>query len=307
MILFSKFIKIPIFVWMILTNYIRDLLYRYECVIVPNFGGFVTKKTGSKIDAQTHALYPPTKHISFNTNLKHNDGLLANYIVAIEKISYEEALKKIEFVVNSWLFEIKKSPITFDNIGVLSFNENKQFIFEPKNTANYLTSSFGLTSLTSETIRRSTSKTLPLVPVFYKYAAASVLVISLAFAGWNFTQNREQQTYLTMQEKALEQEIQQATFVISNPLPTIELKVAKKVIKKYHLIAGAFRYPKNAAKKVAQLQQKGFNPTVIGTNRWGLSQVAFKSFTSRKEAATALKSIQKNIAKDAWLLVKELP
>ncbi|MDA9349687.1 hypothetical protein N9R21_07960, partial [Polaribacter sp.] len=32
---------------MTVEKYINELLYRYDCVIVPNFGGFITNKIGA--------------------------------------------------------------------------------------------------------------------------------------------------------------------------------------------------------------------------------------------------------------------
>ena len=67
---------------MIIANYISDLLYRYDCVIVPDFGGFVANRIGAQVNNFTHTFSPPTKQITFNGLLKHNDGLLANYIAS---------------------------------------------------------------------------------------------------------------------------------------------------------------------------------------------------------------------------------
>jgi len=67
---------------MAIANYIKDLLYRYDCVIVPHFGGFVTNKTSAQIGEDSLTFYPPTKQVGFNVNLNHNDGLLANYIAS---------------------------------------------------------------------------------------------------------------------------------------------------------------------------------------------------------------------------------
>ena len=72
-----------------IANYISDLLYRYNCIIIPNFGGFVTNKISAKIDEASNMLYPPKKQITFNSHLKENDGLLANYIATSENISFE--------------------------------------------------------------------------------------------------------------------------------------------------------------------------------------------------------------------------
>ena len=76
---------------MILANSINDLLYRYNCVIIPDFGGFVTNKISAKMNKAPNTFYPPAKQITFNSHLKVNDGLLANYIASSENISFEKA------------------------------------------------------------------------------------------------------------------------------------------------------------------------------------------------------------------------
>ena len=87
---------------MSITTYISDLLYRYDCVIVPDFGGFVTNTISAKVNHFSHTFYPPTKQITFNAHLKNNDGLLANYIASSQKISFEEASVKIAALVSNW-------------------------------------------------------------------------------------------------------------------------------------------------------------------------------------------------------------
>ena len=93
--LFQSQIKIFNFVFMQFDTYISDLLYRYECVIIPDFGAFLTNSVSAQIHESTHTFYPPKKVISFNEQLKNNDGLLANYIASIEKIPFETASKKV--------------------------------------------------------------------------------------------------------------------------------------------------------------------------------------------------------------------
>ena len=65
-------------------NYISQLLYRYQCVTIPNFGAFLTEIQSAKINEETNSFYPPTKLVSFNSYLKNNDGLLANQIAQTE-------------------------------------------------------------------------------------------------------------------------------------------------------------------------------------------------------------------------------
>ena len=73
-------------------RHISSLLYRYQCVTVPGFGAFLTEIQSAQLNGSAVTFNPPTKVISFNANIKNNDGLLANHISLTEKISYEEAV-----------------------------------------------------------------------------------------------------------------------------------------------------------------------------------------------------------------------
>jgi hypothetical protein len=301
---------------MTLATYINDLLYRYDCVIVPDFGGFVTNRIGAKVNNYTHTFTPPKKLITFNKLLKHNDGLLANYIASAENISFEKASTAISLAVIKWQNELQSKSVEIDKLGVLSLNKERQIIFEPTNSVNYLTESFGLSTVVSSAISRYTEQVKPLIPTtvdekkkgipsFIKYAATAAILLTLSISGYKGYQENEQKEALAVQEKAIQKKIQSATFIISNPLPTINLNVIKEKAKPFHVIAGAFQFIENAEKKVAQLKAKGFDAKVVGVNNWGLTQVAFNSYSDRNEATNNLYKIQKTVSKDAWLLIKE--
>jgi hypothetical protein len=295
-----------------LTNYINDLLYRYDCVIVPDFGGFVTNTIGAVVN-ENHTFYPPKKQIGFNSHLSHNDGLLANYIDSVENISFEKATTAISLSVIKWKKKLQTEKVVLENLGSLSLNIENKIIFEPESTTNFLTSSFGLSNFSSQNIARS-AKATPLVvpveknrkiPVFVRYAAAVALVCTLGFATFSGLQQHKTNQEIATKKDALEKQIQSATFIITDPLPTINLSIVKKeVVKPYHIIAGAFQFEKNAEKKVQQLIKKGFEAKIIGKNKWGLTQVAFESFENRVDAEKLLLKVKRTISKDAWLFVR---
>ncbi|TXD49675.1 SPOR domain-containing protein [Polaribacter sp. IC073] len=298
-----------------LANYINDLLYRYDCVIVPDFGGFVTNRIGAKLNSDTHTFYPPTKQIAFNSHLTHNDGLLANYIASTEQISFEKAATAISLSVVKWRNELQKNAIQLENLGAISLNENQQIIFEPRKEVNFLTASFGLTPVESSSIERYRQAVKPLIPVvnatdkkgasaFIKYAATAAILLTLGVAGYSGYEQNQQKEVLAIQQIALEKKIQSATFVISNPLPTLELNVVKEVLKPYHVVAGAFQIAENADKKVKELISEGYDAKIIGVNKWGLTQVTFNSYTDKNDAINSLNKIKRTVSKDAWLLVK---
>ena len=309
---------------MTLAKYISDLLYRYECVIVPNFGGFVTNEISAKVNHFTHTFHAPSKQLTFNSHLQNNDGLLANYIATSKNISYSEAITIIEKEVESWKSSLTNEALELENIGYFHTNKEGKLIFDPTTIINYLASSFGLSPYVSPAIKRIAYKekvtnlktVTPIInsetnqrktPVFIKYAAAAAFIFALGTVGWKEYQKFEYTNLVAQsiqQQQRVEKTVQEATFVINNPLPTITLNVAKQTYN-YHIIAGAFRYPANAEKKLQQLLQKGFNAKILGINKWNLTQVSYESFNSKNSAINSLNSIRKSDSKDAWLLIKE--
>jgi len=306
-----------------LANYISDLLYRYECVIVPEFGGFVTNDKSAIIDKINNTLYPPYKQITFNSHLINNDGLLVNYIASADKIPYESALNFIRFEIGSWKEKVKDQDLFLESIGSFSLINNKLH-FEPQKKINYLPSSFGLTNVVTPDIKREVYKKnvekledkAPIIftperkktPNYLKYAAIFVLGLSaIGISGklYKDHQNNQQIVAAKEQQNLIDQKIENATFVISKPLPTLNLEVTTVNNMNFHVIAGAFRFPENAEKKLNQLKSEGYNSKILGVNKWGLTIVSFDSYESKRNAINSLNSIKRKKDKKAWLLVQK--
>lgn len=303
-----------------LSNYISDLLYRYECVIVPHFGGFVTNNKSARIDSSNNTLYPPFKQITFNSHLTNNDGLLANYIAAVDQISYDCAVNYIKFEIEAWKEKLDNQELVLDDLGAFQLLEGKLH-FEPQQTINYLTSSFGLSNVVrSEIVRESpvklakaaeAPKVIPIVekkaPNYLKYAAVFVIGLSVIGFTGKYYQNYLKEKQLVAAQKQqdlIEEKIENATFMVTKPLPALNLEI-KSSKRNFHVIAGAFRFPENAHRKVNQLQQEGYEARILGVNKWNLTVVSYGSYNSRDEALENLSLIKKNVAKDSWLLIQE--
>jgi len=306
-----------------LANYISDLLYRYECVIVPEFGGFVTNNKSAKIDKINNTLQPPYKQITFNGHLTNNDGLLANYIASADKIPYESALNFIRFEIESWKEKIKDQVLFIDPIGSFSLVDNKLH-FEPQKKVNYLPSSFGLTNVVSPEIKREVYKKevekleekAPILitperrkaPNYLKYAAIFVLGLSAIGIGGKLYKDQKTNQQIVVakeQQDLMDRKIENATFVISKPLPTLNLEVTTVDHKSFHVIAGAFRFPENAEKKLTQLKAEGYPARILGVNKWGLTIVSFDSYDSERDAINNLNSIKRKEDQKAWLLIQK--
>ncbi len=306
-----------------LANYISDLLYRYECVIVPEFGGFVSNNKSAKVDKINNTLHPPYKQITFNSHLKNNDGLLANYIASADRIPYESALNFIRFEIEIWLDKIKNDDLFLDSIGSFSLVNNKLH-FEPQKRINYLTSSFGLSNIVIPEIKREVYKKevekleekAPILitperrkaPSYLKYAAIFILGLSVLGIGGKIYKNYQTNRQIVVakeHQSIINQKIENATFVISKPLPTLNLEVNTVNNKSFHVIAGAFRFPENAKKKLSQLKAAGYHARILGVNKWGLTIVSFDSYDSERDAINNLNRIKRNEDEKAWLLIQK--
>ena len=309
-----------------LSMYIKDLLYRHECVIIPGFGAFITHFESAKIDTKTHTFYPPGKFISFNQRLQTNDGLLANYIATVENCNYETALLKVRNFSAKLSRDLTQGKTIFlENIGEFILNKEQKIEFTPEEHQNFYAGSFGLTQFVSTQITRelykSQAETIEKkAPLFFtpekrrktpylKYAAIALIAVSISgLTGLKIYEGNIKNHNITQRQKAenqLENKIQEATFVINNPLPAVTVKLVKQK-GRYHIIAGAFRIAANADKKITQLLKQGYQASLIGVNKYGLHQVAYQSFEDRKKALVALQKIKATKNPNAWLLVQDL-
>ncbi|MXN92627.1 SPOR domain-containing protein [Flavobacterium sp. Sd200] len=311
-------------------KHISALLYRYQCVTVPGFGAFLTEIQPSYLDAASHTFYPPKKLVSFNANVKNNDGLLANHIASQEKISYAEAVNAIAATTDIWKHALNgANTIYLKNLGEILLNAEGNMVFTPDVPVNYLTQSFGLSMVVSPAVKREVYKAevealeekAPIIFTperrrsysYLKYAAIFVAAIGFGLTGFKtYNDNRVAQQTLAVQQKVqqrVQQQIQEATFFIDNPLPaavTLPLKEAVKEKLSYHVVAGAYQSEANAQKAVDQLTAKGYKARKLQANKYGLYPVLYGSFANHTDAKQSMREIHKNGDKEAWILVQEL-
>ena len=305
-----------------LSKAINSLLYTNDCVTVPGFGSFIVNKFSSVYDEKNGKFYPPSRRVSFNSKIKNNDGLLANFISNEDGIDFSVAVKNIHNEVINWKKKLNKEPLVLNNIGELSYNSDENIVFSPDLDSNHFLGSFGLPSIYYKkqpdlvsTYNESTLKKYndlkvnssnSRVPDFVKYAAALVIIISTTFF-----LSKEYEEYNIQNQLILEQEnrqktiqrVESAVFDFGS-IPAIELEI-KVQPNKFHIIAGAFGVKSNADKLYNNLLSKGYNPTKLPLNDKGLIPISFDNFSNRKEAVIALRQLQMSENKDAWIFILE--
>ena len=314
-----------------LEKYISPLLFRYNCVVIPGFGAVLTHEKGASHHEKTHTFYPPTKVVSFNEQLQVGDGILVSHIATLLSITYEAALALVKEEVQLWKSELTSGhALALDGLGIFTQNSEAKISFKPYHEYNYLPASFGLQAvkvvpsveLNLSTQQSSEPVVFQLDPqyahknvgqfrkVLLRYAAAALIGVSGALSVYQSYNVHTENKRVAFQEatKEVEHKIQEATFFNSSPLSlsTVEISLAKKEAAKpsFFIIAGAFREPENASKRIAQLKKNGYEKaSYLGPNRYGLHQVSFQGFVAESEARIFLKEVQAQFAKDAWLLV----
>ena len=138
-----------------LTLYIKELLYKKDCVIVPDLGGFVAQYRSAFLHPSQHTFLPPSRRVAFNASLRTGDGLLAFHVASRLGLNYSEATEWIKEQVNGmWEKMMAGEKVILDDIGTFALDTGKRIQFEPDPNGNFLELSFGLSSLHSPAIRR---------------------------------------------------------------------------------------------------------------------------------------------------------
>ncbi len=313
-----------------LEKHVKELLFRYNMVIIPGFGALIGSRKPAKVDRRTGLFEPPAKFLSFNSILKENDGLLINHVAKKNRITVHQAEEKVRQAVAEWKNELNRNgQIGLEDIGFFIKNNDK-IIFSPYSKINYLTEAFGLKtfirkpiekpeeehivsfekSVENKSVSQADKKILILQShnlqnneskKWLKYAAAAVVALGIIAGGLKSSN-------LWIKQHA---PVNQATYITPERLP--EIIITKKNDQpsvnpetkinthSYYIIVGAFKSKANAEKLIKKLQDHGINASIPGKNEKGLYYVAYAKENSEIRAGILLNNI-KDQFKGAWIL-----
>ncbi|MEI8117082.1 MAG: SPOR domain-containing protein [Flavobacteriia bacterium] len=174
-----------------------QLILRHNCVVLPNFGGFVSKTIPAQIDFEKGILQAPYKQLLFNRNLINDDGLVVAEYARLNGLYYQEGVAQLtdftgklnaDLALGKQVSIPKLGIFTKDADGIVRFEQDRHF--------NLLLSSYGLSNVTF--VPNQVQEETPIIqlnPVsteestqknptkFWKYAAAACL---LPFAFYSF-------------------------------------------------------------------------------------------------------------------------
>ncbi|MBN09372.1 MAG: hypothetical protein CMC79_03245 [Flavobacteriaceae bacterium] len=311
---------------MTLAKCTKELLYKHECVTVPGFGAFLTRSFNFEINYNTGRFVPSRKEIIFNSLLKSNDGILANYLAEKQNISYKNALRKIEKEVLVWKQKLNTQPLYIGSLGKMWINEAKKLEFEPYGKINFDSSSFGLSTFNRPPLKiqnkaknlsiQSDKENLIFTPSTktpklkrrkkLRYTIAAIFVLCFLYTSIYFGEKYIQNQKIINQElaqKKILSNVQASTFYLGK-LNSISINVSTNSPKKhFSVIAGSFRNKKYAKRKLENLKKLGYNrAAILDINLNNMYRVAYGRFASKEEAIKLLYYIKYSLKEDAWYL-----
>jgi cell division septation protein DedD len=320
-------------------HYISELLFLHDCVILPDFGGFVGNPQSAKLNEITGILSPPSKQILFNANLKTNDGLLIIHVSNQENISQDSAKNEVIDFATQISTKLHSSKVLrIDKIGLFTLGKEGNVIFLQDSANNYSLNAFGMRATHNKTISRvneveeKVASTIQNIRTqnrnpraFLRAAAVIIPLVALSYLSIS-QQDRINNVYTqmaTLNPFEVTEIIEETSpIIIAKPIETtpikdieiidppkvIETPITEKVVTPiitqqhtFYIIAGAFSEQKNAHKMLTKLNSWNYNAEIVkGGN---LLRVSYSAFYNRNAAVLALNKIKQENP-EAWLLTK---
>ena len=317
-----------------LVSHIEFLLHDHNCVIIPDFGGFVVNTIPPQRDGIA-AFHAPVCELVFNRDLTHNDGLLAQSYMKNESMTFEAAMQKVEQDVQMLKRRLREQHrVDMGKLGSFDMHDDKRFVYTPG--AFVRPSLFGLTQATlkpliqmqpvvpvpkSENRRKWTRKAaMTATSVAAVVLLMFILPVSdttmvrqsarmLSQTGWLQSKASQPVNRIAMTDEWVVNETEKAeeysTTSNAMDVPAVEA-VAQTVpgdLPRYYIIMGVYRGVESAQKTTQLLLDEGFHQTGW-LERPDRIDVYAASFSDEAAAKVYLKEVHKKFPghNDAWVL-----
>jgi hypothetical protein len=285
-----------------ITKHLSTLLKFNECVIIPDFGGFISTYLPSRFDPFRNVFMPPTKEIVFNSKINKNDGLLINFLVESEAVGYSQAYSAVSNWVSSAYEKLNKGEtIELSNVGTLVFDRYGSFVFNSTGQ-NILAEAYGLEEVSYSKLTRpvynDTFQPRPAIRAInnpksiLRIAAGIALVISLSIVPVKkensniLSSNLNPFTSLTTNIP-----VQSPKYEVSEPINDKAVASEVTTVKElpYILVGGSFEILENAQFFQNQLLKEGNNSELFLLKN-GRYRVTVNSYSIKYEAIIAMES-----------------
>jgi hypothetical protein len=287
-----------------ISKHLSTLLKFHECVIIPDFGGFISNYIPSRYDPVRNVYMPPAKEIVFNSKIIKNDGLLINHLVESEFVGYSQAHSAVSNWVNFSFEKLNKGEIIeLSGVGTLAFDRYGSFVFNSTGE-NILAEAYGLEEVNYSKLTRpvysDTFQPRPAIRVInnrkniIRIAAGVALVISLSIVpvkkeNSNFlSSNLNPFASLTTTPLPVKSPEKEAVGSTDNNSSLSENQITVKELP-YILVGGSFEIFENAQSFHNKLLKEG-NHSELFEKKKGLYKVTIDSYNSKNKALAAMES-----------------
>ena len=131
-----------------LSRHIEMLLLENDCVVVPDFGGFIAHYQPARYVEKEGIFLPPLRTVGFNPQLTMNDGMLTQSYMQAYHTDFPDAARKISIKVEEIQEKLyNEGKITLQGIGDLYYNIRGEYEFHPQDGGILSPSLYALDSL----------------------------------------------------------------------------------------------------------------------------------------------------------------
>ena len=133
---------------------IADLLYLRDTVILPGLGAFEGVYKAAAVDAVQGVVHPPGKKLSFNPNLKVDDGVLVREIAEKQSWTDGKARRELEAYIARLRQSLdKREIIDIAGVGRLYVDFKGEYVFLPL-PQHFSAASYGLPDVQFNPLKR---------------------------------------------------------------------------------------------------------------------------------------------------------
>jgi hypothetical protein len=309
---------------------IKELLLLHDCVILPELGGFVANYRPAVFDPVRNTASPPSKHILFNHNLVHNDGLLYAHVSAATDYGYKDVQKMAMTYVEGIRDSVRQGKkFEIEGLGYFYLDPEKQIQFAEESGHNFLLESYGLPFLqyrefeklrVTEAYRVLHTESDPLARQrrirrwMYATAAACLLTALVLVpvrtgyfnrAGMDISAG---DSHLKEQPAGTANPADRTGRSTASPFSSTRDRAGTGEIPatatlsatEYNIVVGSFRDFGNARSLRSRLEQEGY-PARILVSGQGFFRVSAGTYSLQEEAAGNLATIRQEF-ETAWIL-----
>jgi hypothetical protein len=275
-------------------TFLEHLLYDHECVIIPQFGGFVVNAQDFQFNAKEGKIYPKRKCVAFNEKLKTDDRFLTTEWAKKQSISQKEASAEIANLAKEIKSAIlSQGELTFGVLGSFTYNTENRLAFSPNPDFNADLAVFGLFPVSlGHSIPKVKKPILVAVPVAedqplvfpdtkplklsrsaYVYALVAFIIGGLG--AFFLTEPASNQSQSSLNPIKIETKASVAPVVVPKALPVKPVTVQQKTIvtpvtaeapidqELIYLVAASFQSLAQAEKGLKEFKSRGFEQAEI--------------------------------------------